>query len=247
MTTILVIPDSHAKPDSSLERFKWLGKFIADVQPNYVVDIGDSADMNSLCKHSSTREQRLASYREDIQSYQKAQELLWEPLRSRKRKMPKRFKTQGNHEHRISKFVEEHPLWEGVISERDLDEAAFGWEVYPFLQPVEIEGIDFCHYYPSGVLNKPIGGDHPAYQILKKRFKSSVSGHDHRFDFKVLRSTGRSLYGLVSGCYLEDNMAYAGPANALWSSGVSLLEVIAPGEFDLNWISINRLKSEYAT
>lgn len=245
MTDILLIPDSHAQPGVSNDRFLWLGKLIADIQPDVVVDIGDSADMGSLCHHSTNREQRLSSYRADIDSYTDAQEKLWHETRRQKKRRPRRVKTQGNHENRINRFIDEHPLWEGVISEADLGEAAFGWEVVPFLTPIDIEGVDFCHYYTSGVMNRPIGGDHMAYSILKKRFKSSVQGHHHGFDYKILKSTGRNLHGLVGGCYLDAPAGYAGPANYLWHSGISILRNVSDGQFDLEWVSIDRIKAAY--
>ena len=45
----LVIPDSHAMPTHNNDRYEWLGKFIFDIRPDVVIDIGDSADMESLC------------------------------------------------------------------------------------------------------------------------------------------------------------------------------------------------------
>jgi hypothetical protein len=246
LTNILVIPDSHAQPGVDNVRFERLGKLIYDIQPDVVVDIGDSADMASLCSHGTAREQRLASYRDDIAAYQDAQEKLWHPFKRNKKRMPRKVKTQGNHENRINRFIDEHPLWEGIISEADLCEADFGWEVSPFLVPVDVAGIDFCHYYTSGVMNRPIGGEHMAYSILKKRFKSSVQGHHHGFDYKVLKSTARTLHGLVVGCYLDAPAGYAGPANALWSSGVALLKDAENGQFDLEWISIERIERAYA-
>lgn len=246
MTNILVIGDSHAQPGVPNNRFEWLGNLIYDIQPDVVVDIGDSADMASLCSHGTAREQRLASYRDDIAAYQDAQEKLWHPFKKNKRKMPRKVKTQGNHENRINRFIDEHPLWEGVISEADLREADFGWEVHPFLTAVDINGVDFCHYYTSGVMNRPIGGDHMAYTILKKRYKSSVQGHHHGFDYKILKSTARTLHGLVAGCYLDAPAGYAGPANALWHSGIAVLNNVDDGQFDLEWISIDRIKDAYA-
>ena len=49
MTTHLIIPDGHTHPDYNNDRFTWLGKLIVDLQPEVVVNIGDMADMASLC------------------------------------------------------------------------------------------------------------------------------------------------------------------------------------------------------
>ena len=52
----LIIGDSHAHPDFNNERFTWLGKLIHDSRPDVVVNIGDMADMASLCAHSKAIE-----------------------------------------------------------------------------------------------------------------------------------------------------------------------------------------------
>ena len=49
MTTHLVIPDTHCLPHISNKRFIWLGKLVADLQPDVIFDIGDWCDMESLC------------------------------------------------------------------------------------------------------------------------------------------------------------------------------------------------------
>ena len=49
--THLVIPDSHAHPDYSNERYDWLAELILDIKPDVVIDIGDWFDMPSLCSY----------------------------------------------------------------------------------------------------------------------------------------------------------------------------------------------------
>ena len=49
----LIIPDSHAKPGVDNDRFSWLGEFALEHKPDVIVDIGDSADMASLCKYDT--------------------------------------------------------------------------------------------------------------------------------------------------------------------------------------------------
>jgi len=44
--THLVWSCAHAKPETGNERFDWLGKFIYDLKPDMVIDLGDGADMS---------------------------------------------------------------------------------------------------------------------------------------------------------------------------------------------------------
>ena len=46
--TILVVPDSHAKPGIPNHRYEWLGRLAVDIKPDYIVNIGDMWDMHSL-------------------------------------------------------------------------------------------------------------------------------------------------------------------------------------------------------
>jgi len=46
--TVVVFSCAHVDPSVSNERFNWLGEFLYDLKPDYVVDLGDGADMRSL-------------------------------------------------------------------------------------------------------------------------------------------------------------------------------------------------------
>ena len=49
--THLIIPDPHSHPNHHNKRAEWLGALIADVKPDVVINIGDVADMPSLCSY----------------------------------------------------------------------------------------------------------------------------------------------------------------------------------------------------
>jgi hypothetical protein len=45
---------------------------------------------------------------------------------------------------------------EGLISTKDLFFEQFGFEVYPFLKPVVVDGVVYAHYFCSGVMGRPV-------------------------------------------------------------------------------------------
>ena len=45
---ILIIPDAHATPGVSNERFLWAGEYIIDKQPDVIVCLGDLFDLHSF-------------------------------------------------------------------------------------------------------------------------------------------------------------------------------------------------------
>ena len=242
----IVIGDSHSHPDFPNDRFSWLGRLIHDLKPDTVINIGDLADMASLCFHSKPIELEGARYARDCDAAMDAQERIFHEVRKAKKKLPRFVWTLGNHDIRPARYVEDHPVLQGKIKNEDLGYKDYPWEMYPFLEPVDIDGIDYCHYFTSGVMNRPIGGTHPAWAIIKKRNKSSVGGHSHVLDYKIDKTNGRSLMGLVVGNYIGYDMGYAGPANSLWSDGIAVLDNVQDGLYDFRWISMARIKEEYS-
>lgn len=241
----LVIPDSHAHPDHNNERFTWLGKLIHDTKPDVVVNIGDLADMPSLCFHSKPLELEGARYSRDCEAAIDAQDRIFHEVRKHKKKMPRFVWTLGNHDIRAQRFVEANPIFEGHVKNEDIGYKDYPWEMVPFLENIDIDGIDYAHYFTSGIMGRPVGGTHPAWTIIKKRNKSSTCGHSHVTDYKIDKTPGRSLMGLVVGCYVDYQADYAGPANDMWSSGIAICDSVEDGLYDYSWISMKKIKELY--
>jgi len=254
--TILVIPDSHSKAGIANHRYEWLGRMVTDIQPSCVVDIGDWFDMHSLNGYDKpgSKSFRGASYWKDIAAGLDArlrfQYQIDEYNRGRKkdsRYQPELIFCLGNHETRITRLIEEEPRFEGVISLDDLRSAELGWQQIPFLEMYERAGCNFSHYFTSGVMSRPIGGMHQAASLVTKRFGTCIQGHSHIFDHSVRTdASGRHLHGVVVGCYLEHEEAWAGPANAMWQKGIAVLHNAKYGDFDLEWWGLDRIKAKYS-
>lgn len=245
-TTHLIIPDSHAHPDFSNARYTLLGNLIADVKPDIVCDIGDFFDMPSLCSYDKGKKSfEGRRYRKDIQAGVEGQDRIRQVLKKQKKKLPRFVRTLGNHEDRITRALQMDPILEGTIGLEDLQSKEYGWEEHPFLEPVEIDGIQYSHYFVTGVSGKPIGGEHAGYSLLTKRFRSSTQGHTHTFDYCIRTAGDRKLHGLVVGEFIDYNVEYAGQANDIWSSGVVIKRGVENGQYDLEWISMRRLMEEY--
>lgn len=253
MTTHLVIPDSHAHPDFPNDRFTWLGKLIVDIKPDVVIDIGDMADMASLCSYDkgnlSSEGRR---YVDDINIYRDANNRILTEIKDYNKKSkkkaykPRMVKLRGNHEHRIIRAADKDPAMFGKISLHDLQDEKMGWEVYDFLVPVVIDGITYCHYFVSGVMGKPIGGIAPARMLLNKGSISATQGHSHLFDYsEATRFDGQRIQGLVCGCYIDYHADYAGQANKMWRSGVVIKRHVKNGTYDMEFISIDRIRGMY--
>jgi len=246
ITKHLIIGDSHAHPDYNNDRFTWLGKMIHDVKPDVVVNIGDLADMASLCFHSKAIELEGARYRRDCDAAIDAQERIFHEVRKHKKRLPRFVWTLGNHDIRAQRFVESNPVFEGHVRNEDIGYKEFPWEIIPFLDVVNVDGIDYSHYFTSGVMGRPIGGTHPAWTVIKKRNRSATCGHSHVLDFKIDKTPGASLMGLVVGNFLDYRAGYAGPANDMWSNGIAVCDNVENGLYDFSWHSMTKIREAYS-
>jgi predicted phosphodiesterase len=242
---VLVVPDSHATPGIPNHRYEWLGRLANDQGVDVVVDIGDWFDVNSLNAYDKpgSRSFEGRRYWEDVDIGLDARLRFRRELAGHE---PRLIACLGNHESRITRFLEEEPRFEDIIGLDDLRAEELGWQQVPFLEPIEVAGTWFAHYFISGVMSRPVGGVHQAANIIAKQLSSCVMGHTHTLDMAVRSdAAGRHLHGLVVGCFFEHNMDWAGPANALYNRGVAILRNARGGEFDLEWWGLDRIKSRY--
>ena len=247
----LVIPDGHAKPDTDMKRFEALGNFIADTLPDVIVNIGDLADMASLCSYEyGKRQSENRRYKDDIEAAILANKLIFGPLAKVKEQMPKyRPKTImciGNHEQRIQTAIDNDAKMEGVYSLDDLQYGKFYQKVIPFLKVHVEDGVAYSHYFVSGVMGRPIGGVHIANSMINKLHCSATMGHTHLMGYaEQTDGTGKRVIGHVAGCFFDDDHDYAGPANAMYNRGITLKHNVVNGVYDIERVSIDRLIQNY--
>lgn len=244
--TILVIPDSHAHPDFSNERYTWLGHLISDTHPDYVLDIGDFYDFPSLSSYDRGKTSfEGRRYFKDVAAGHEAQDRINTVLKQKKKKLPKKFRTLGNHCHRIQRAIELDSILEGTIGLSDLESKEYGWEEIPFLVPLVIQDVRFQHYFTTGVKNLPVGGNHQAFTLLAKEHSSCVMGHTHTLDRAIQPAGGKFIQSAVVGCYVDYHMDWAGPSNGKWNRGIYIMKDVENGMWNDEWISIDKLKATY--
>ena len=102
---IIVIGDTHDSPKIPEDRFKWIGQYINEHQPDYIIQIGDFASFDSLSyfqKNSSQAGKLKDAYMVDISSLRSSINLLDKYIDNDN--IP-RHCTFGNHEHPETSFV----------------------------------------------------------------------------------------------------------------------------------------------
>ena len=244
MATHLVIGDPHCNPKASNDRFLWAGKLARDLKPDTIICMGDFSSLDSLSSYDKGKKSfEGRRYKKDIDHAHDALEKFNKGLNGRR---SRKVMLLGNHEDRIDRIVDETPELDGTISTKDLKFKEFGWEVFAYQEPVAIDGVHYCHNYPTGIMGKPISGDNIARSLLLKNKVSSTVGHCHLFDYSMCTiPSGRKVLGLSAGCYLHHKEDYARNTQRLWWSGLIVKRNGRQGEYDIETVEYNTVKRRY--
>lgn len=236
-----IIPDCQVRPGVDVSHLRHIGNYLAEKRPDVIVCIGDFADMPSLSSYSIGKaEAEGQRYVDDVQAVQSAMETLLAPIRKASGYNPRLVLTLGNHEDRITREVEANPKLIGKVSIDDLGYEQAGWEVFPFLKPVKVDGIEYCHYFTSGVMGRPIAS---AAVLLRERQCSGVQGHVQFTDLAFHKKTGN--FGLFCGiCYTHDEK-YLGFQGNTTRRQIVMLHEVSEGTADPMFVSLGFLKANY--
>ena len=252
---IIVIPDTQIRPGDDYDFLTNVGRYIVDMQPDIVVHLGDFADMPSLSSHdkAGTKSMEGQRYKADIEATHQAMAALMQPIideqNRRKKNKEKQWKpdlilTLGNHENRIDRAINNDPKLDGLISTSDLSYAEYGWNVVPFLQPIIVEGIAFCHYLVSGVMGRPVT---TAQALINKMHMSCIVGHQQgRMVAYGKRADGKNLTAMIVGSCYEHDEGYLNPQSNNHWRGLVVLNEVMDGEFDEVMVSLNYLNRKYS-
>jgi len=250
---IAVIPDCQVKPGIDLSYLYWIGQYLAEKKPDVIVQIGDFADMESLSSYDIGKKSfEGRTYKADIDTAHNGMSALMTPvieeqerLKRNKEKQwkPRKVLTLGNHEHRIDRAIDLDRKLDGLISINDLKYEEFGWEVYPFLDVVVIEGIAFSHYFVTGVMGRPVT---TASALLAKKHMSCFMGHQQgRQIAYARRADGKEMTAIICGsCYLHEE-DYLGAQGNQHFRGMYMLHEVNDGSFDEMAVSLNYLQRCY--
>ncbi len=248
-----MLPDCQIRPGDDTTFLQAIGNYIVAKKPDVVICIGDFSDMASLSSYDQGKKSfEGRRYKADVEATQKAMEVLLGPIKEfnkaakaghRERYRPRFVMTIGNHENRISRCVEGDAKLDGTIGLEDLGYEK-DWEVYPFLQPVIIDGIAYCHYFVTGLLGRPCSS---AQLQLNKKHQTCYAGHQQGLQIATgHRADGVRLTSVIAGSCYEHEEVYLGPqGNRHWHGVLVLHDVQPTGEHDLMPVSLKYLKGKY--
>jgi hypothetical protein len=248
----IIIPDTQIKPGVPLDHLRWAGNYIVEKKPDTIVMIGDFADMPSLSSYDvGKKEFEGRRYVDDIEVAKEGMEMLLAPvnkeikrLKNNKKKQwnPRKILTLGNHENRIDRAINSDRKLEGLISVEDLPFRS--WEVIPFLLPISVDGIMYCHYFTSGVMGRPVGS---ARLLNNKKHCSCIMGHVQHKEIDIqYRADGSRITSIFAGAFYQHDEQYLGPQGNRHWRGIWVAHGVDNGVYDEMPVSIDYLKLKYS-
>lgn len=249
-----VMPDAQIRAGDDTAFLTAIGNYLVKKQPEVIINLGDFADMPSLSSYDVGKKSfEGRRYTHDVQAAREAMIALLAPIKEfntkakknkEKQYKPRMILTLGNHEHRINRAVENDAKLDGVLSVDDLQYKEFGWEVYPFLDVVIVDGIAYSHYFVTGIAGRPAA---TASAQLRKANMSSIAGHQQGLQVATgSRADGTRLQSIIAGSCYEHSEDYLGPQGNQHWRGALMLHDVHDGEFDLMSIKLDWLKKKYA-
>mgnify|MGYP000025142859 CR=1 FL=1 len=251
---ILVIGDTQCKPDEDLSYMSAIGNYIVSKRPDVIVHIGDNFDFPSLSTYDKgKRSFEGRRLKDDIEAGKEGLKLLLSPLKKLQNKQrqnkkkpysPRLVFTLGNHENRFDRLAEDMPELAGYVGTNTLGLESMGWEVVPFLKPVDIEGIYFVHYLANPMTGKPYGG--VALNQLKTVGRSFVVGHKQCLDIAIRPTLdGKHQLGVVVGACYPFMEFYKGHQGNFHFRGVVMLHEVEDGFALPMPVSLSYLQQHY--
>ena len=249
--TIVFLPDAQVKPWVDTEYLRCQGEFLASKKPDVIVCAGDFADMPSLSSYDKGKKSfEGRRIQKDIEAAIDGMNTLLLPVHHAQQEdpywKPRMVLTLGNHEQRLQRHVEANPELSGFLGYDNLRYREFGWEVYDYLEPVEIGGVTFIHYWPNAFTGKPLGGS--AASILKTVGTSIVQGHKQMLDVATRTlHNGVNQWSIIAGASYDFDEEYKGfTGNKHWR-GIVVMHNVKNGGFDPLFVSTDYLKERYAS
>ena len=252
-TRHLWIPDTQVRADVPTKHIKALGHYIEEKRFEKIIIAGDWWDFPSTGRFNTALEQEGLRIQDDIESGNKAMDLLWQATNKRNRRVagwkkkqyqPEKHFIFGNHEYHLERFVENTPVLSGMLGYEMLRLEKHGLIQHPFLTTFDLDGILYSHYFCNPSTGKSYSG------MLETRLKnigqSFTQGHLQEFMYGERQlPSGKRHHGCVAGAFYMHDEKYKTPQGNKHWRGVVVKNDVKNGEYDIMKISLGYLLRKY--
>jgi hypothetical protein len=245
-----VLPDIQNGPERPTDHLRWAGNYIAAKRPDVIVQIGDWGDWASLSSYDrGKRDAEGRRVTKDWDAFRRSVEVLEKPFAKIRGYRPRKIFTEGNHEVRIKRYANECPAIDvlpdpmGFLGER-------GWEAYPFLTPVNVDGIRYCHLFARTSTGKVTPssqkfGAANAIAQVRGNMVSCTAGHKPGFDYAEVNVEDRTLHGLIAGSFYTHHEDYQTVQGNRYFKGLVMKHRVVNGTYDVCKVGIDFLRERY--
>lgn len=248
----LLIPDTQVKPGVRLDHFTWTGQYIVEKEPDILIHLGDWNDMASLNSYDKLEKPGEFSTRRlqsDVDCHKRSLDLLENELgRASAYRPKKKYYLKGNHEARWDRFIASNPGLEGSLSPPWALAEEAGWIVVPFLKPISIGGILYCHYFcrgPNGTVINSKNGSPSARIQVQREMKSCTAGHKQGLDVHIQAAGAGIRRGLIAGSFYQHEEPYLTPQGTNYWRGLLVKHEVKAGNYGLMEVSLDYLKRKF--
>lgn len=221
--------------------------------PDVIVHLGDHWDFPSLNGHDQPGSAELegARYQEDVEAGNEAFARLCAPMEAeqarrvgahRKQWHPRKIFIPGNHEDRADRVARNDPKWTNAIGSHHCQTR--DWERPKYLEIVDVDGVNYSHFFANQHSGKPIGGS--VENRLSRIGRSFAQGHEQGLLYGIKQFPGGlRRQGIVAGSfYLHDERYRGMQCNGEWR-GVVVLNEVQEGTYDIMPLSLEYLRRKY--
>lgn len=246
--THYVIPDTQCKPGVPLDHLYWAGRYAAEQGYTRIIHLGDHWDMPSLSSYESKGSKYFEGkrYKNDIAAGNSGLYRFVEGLTSNGRTLLQYDLDflMGNHEDRITRAINSDPKLEGLIGFEDLELGNYGWRIYDYLTPAQMNKIWYAHYFYNPMSGRSYSG--AIETMLRNIGHSFTMGHQqgYRIGRRELAG-GQVQMGLVAGSFYQHEEDYKGPQGNKHWRGVVVKHEVKNGGYDPMFVSLEYLKKRF--
>lgn len=244
-------------PEFDNDRYALAGRWATDLQPTYIVNIGDHYDMPSASRYmgDESQEAQMADIDEDI----KAGDAAWDVFEKNYKGDAQKHFLLGNHEARLDDLGQQRARFRRPLSSQMCcrKPREMGWVTHSYGYVLNIQEIALCHNMVSGTMGRPIGGEMLARTLILKGQESCIVGHSHvLMHYELTSVLRRKKFGLSVGCFTHPDFGkgvssirdgYAKRTNHMWWNGMVHIEGLdGKGYYDrIEFVTQRELREKY--
>lgn len=242
------VPDVQAKEGVPIEHLAWAAKYICAKKPDVIVLAMDWWDYPAFSYWATNKADfKMRNAMRDFLAGLHAWDTFFAVLRAEKAKSgyaPMVVCTEGNHDARVWRFLQEDSRADRSFpTPRQVAEAE-GCLWYPYLTPVVIDGVSYCHFFANPMTGKPYGGQMETR--LKTIGHSFTMGHQQTY-LMGCRSldNGETQRGLVAGSFYQHDEDYKGSQGNHHKRGIFIKHAVENGDYNLMEVDMAFLRRRY--